>query len=122
MIEIVISSDAHALVAAEQAKDLAKNIGFSEVNQTKIAIATSELAKNIVIHAEGRGRVVIKPIIEHHKTGIEVIAEDSGPGIADMEKALQGDGLSGVKRLMDEFEIETKVGEGTKITVKKWKI
>lgn len=128
--EIEVSSDARALVAAGQAKDLAKNMGFSEVDQTKIATATSELARNIVVHAEGKGRIVIQPITEPNRVGIMVIAEDKGHGIADVNKALQGgistkgglgEGLGGAKRLMDEFEIETKLGEGTKITAKKWR-
>lgn len=128
--EMNVSSNAHALIAAEQAKILAKKLGFSEVDQTKIAIAVSELARNIVAHAQGKGRIVIKPITQPGRVGVLVIAEDKGPGIADVEKALQGgnstggslgEGLGGAKRLMDEFNIETKVGEGTTVTAKKWK-
>jgi serine/threonine-protein kinase RsbT len=128
--EFDVSSDARALTAAEQAKELAEQLGFSESDQSKIAIATSELAKNIVVHAQGNGRIVVKPIMEGGKVGMVVVAEDSGPGILDVEKALEngystkkglGIGLGGAKRLMDEFNIETAVGKGTKVTVKKWK-
>jgi serine/threonine-protein kinase RsbT len=128
--EFDVSSDARALTAAEQAKELAEQLGFSESDQSKIAIATSELAKNIVVHAQGNGRIVVRPIMEGGRVGIVVVAEDSGPGIPDVEKALEngystkkglGIGLSGAKRLMDEFNIETKVGEGTKVSVKKWR-
>lgn len=129
-VKIEVSSDVRALMAAERAKELAKNLGFSEVDQTKIAIATSELARNIVVHAQGKGRIVIKSVTEPSNAGIMMIAEDKGPGIADVEKALQGgsstkrglgEGLGGVKRLMDDFRIETKVGEGTVIIAKKWR-
>jgi len=128
--EIEVSSEAGVLTAVEQAKNLAKNLGFSEADQSKIAIATSELARNIIVHAQGKGRIVIKLITEPSKAGIMVIAEDRGPGIAGVEKALQGgtstrgglgEGLGGAKRLMDEFKIETKLGEGTRIVAKKWK-
>jgi len=128
--KIEVSSDIHALMAAEHAKDLAKSLGFSEVDQTKIAIAVSELARNIVVHAQGKGRIVIKPITKPNRAGIMVVAEDKGSGIADVEKALQegintkgglGVGLGGTKRLMDEFKVETKVGEGTTVTAKKWR-
>jgi anti-sigma regulatory factor (Ser/Thr protein kinase) len=128
--EFDVSSDARALTAAQQAKELAEELGFSEADQSKIAIATSELAKNIVVHAKGNGRIVIKPAEEGGKVGLIVIAEDSGPGISDVESALEngystkkglGIGLGGAKRLMDEFSIETKIGKGTKVTVKKWR-
>ncbi|WXG47235.1 MAG: ATP-binding protein [Candidatus Atabeyarchaeum deiterrae] len=128
--EVDASSDARAITAADQAKDLAKKLGFSEADQSRIAISTSELARNIVVHAHGTGRIVIKPIEEGDRVGIVIIADDSGPGIADVEKALEdgfstkkglGIGLSGAKRLMDEFSIETEVGRGTKVTIKKWK-
>ena len=127
--KIGVLTRASTFTVAEQAKDLAKKLGFSEVDQTKIAIATSELAVNIVVHAQGRGRTIIKTVTENGKTGIEIVAEDEGPGIANVEKTLQGNvasktglgiGLGAVKRLMDEFKIETKVGEGTKIVAKKW--
>nr|MDO8097642.1 ATP-binding protein [Candidatus Njordarchaeota archaeon] len=128
--EIDASSDLRALSAAEQAKSLAEELGFSEADQAKIAIATSELAKNIVVHAHGDGRIVIKSLTEGDRVGIMVVAEDTGPGITDVEKSLEGGqstksglgiGLSGAKRLMDEFNVETKVGKGTRVTIKKWK-
>jgi serine/threonine-protein kinase RsbT len=128
--QVDVSSDARATTAAEQAKDLAKILGFSEADQSKIAISTSELAKNIVVHAHGAGRITIKPVEEGDRVGIMIIADDNGPGIADVEKALDGGfstkkglgiGLGGAKRLMDEFKIETEVGKGTKVTLKKWK-
>jgi serine/threonine-protein kinase RsbT len=126
---VEVTDDAQALLAVGQAEDLARTLGFSEVDQTKIAIATSELARNIVMHAAGKGRVTVKPISDGSRTGIEVIAEDEGPGIRDLKQALHkpnspkglGIGLGGARRLMDEFDIETRAGEGTKISSKKWK-
>lgn len=129
-VEIAVTDDLQALVAGDKAKELAKRLGFSECDQTKIEIATCELARNIVFHAEGKGRILIHPIRESDKMSIMIVAEDKGPGIADIQKALQGIetsqkglgiGLGGTKRLMDEFEVKSKVGEGTTITAKKWK-
>lgn len=128
--EIVISSDASAMVAAERAKELAKTLGFSECDQTKISIAASELARNIVFHAHRKGRIAISPIKEPERAGIIMMAEDQGPVISDVKKALKGIdgsgkglgvGLGGAQRLMDEFSIKSKVGKGTTIIAKKWK-
>lgn len=127
--ELSISSNAHVMIAVEEAKSAAKNLGFSDVDQAKIGIATSELARNIVVHAGGKGRIIINSISKP-KVSIKVVAEDEGPGIIDVEKAIRGgystrgglgEGLGAVKRLMDTFNIETKIGEGTKITAEKWK-
>lgn len=127
--EIEISNNIQALIATENTRELAKKLGFSEVDQTKIAIAASELAKNILFHAGGKGKIIINSLIDPDRLGIIIIAEDKGPGIANPEKALQGIndskkglgiGLSGAKRLMDEFNIESKVGKGTTVIAKKW--
>jgi len=130
-MELEVSNDVlQVSLAVEKVKDLARKLGFSECDQTKIAIATSELARNILLHAQGKGKITIKPLTELDKVGIMIIAEDKGPGIADVQKALQGIetsqkglgvGLGGAKRLMDEFEIKSEAGEGTTITAKKWK-
>lgn len=128
--EIAISSDISTLMAAQHAKELAKTLGFSECDQIKVSIATSELARNIVVHAHGKGRVIVNPVKEPDRVGIIIIAEDQGPGISNVKKALQGTvasskglgiGLGGAKRLMDEFHINSKVGKGTKIVAEKWK-
>jgi serine/threonine-protein kinase RsbT len=125
-----VSSAFAVSVAVEKVKYMARELGFSECEQTKIAVATSELAMNILLHAQGKGKITIKPLTERDKVGIMITAEDKGLGIADVQKALQGIvtskkglgvGLGGAKRLMDEFEIKSKVGEGTTITAKKWK-
>jgi anti-sigma regulatory factor (Ser/Thr protein kinase) len=132
--EIEVLTDAHALLAASQAKELARKLGFSEVDQTKVAIVATELARNIVIHARGQGQMTVKSVKEPERVGIMLIAKDRGPGIADLEKAIRGqsgsgggrrgglgEGLAGAKRLMDNLKIETKVGQGTTIVAEKWK-
>ncbi len=130
MTDTEVSSDIAVLVAVEKVRCTARKLGFSECDQTKIAIATSELARNILVHAQGKGKIIAKPIVEPNRVGVIVIVKDKGPGIANVEEALQGInasrkglgvGLGGAKRLMDEFEIKSKAGEGTTITAKKWK-
>lgn len=106
----------------------AAGLGFGLVDQTKIVTATSELARNMVL-AAGNG-VVILEVVEAAQVGLRLTFEDKGPGIPDIEKVMQdgyttwggmGLGLSGSKRLMDEFEIYSEVGVGTRIRVTKWK-
>lgn len=108
---------------------LASEAGFPSSDLTLIATAISELARNIVLYAE-YGEVVIRLEEVSGRTGIVVVARDEGPGIPDVEHAMQdgystsgglGLGLPGTKRLMDEFEIESEVGRGTVVTVKKWR-
>ena len=98
------------------------------MDQTRIATAVSELARNAFQYCS-RGKVVMKSVNKEGKRGIEIVVEDHGPGIRELELVLKGGhstggglglGLSGSKRLMDDFEIRTKVGEGTTVTVRKW--
>ena len=117
----------HALTVA---KDIAKTLGFSELNQTLIATVTSELATNIQRYAK-TGEIIIQQINDNDTIGIEIQALDQGPGIKDLEKAMQdgfsttnlstGLGLSSVKRIMDEFIIENQINEGVTIRSRKWK-
>jgi serine/threonine-protein kinase RsbT len=102
--------------------------GFSIVDQTKVVTAASELARNTVIHAGG-GTVFIEQLINGSRKGVRLTFEDRGPGIPDIDLALKdgyttgnglGLGLSGSKRLMNEFYITSTVGVGTKIIVVKW--
>ena len=114
--------------ASLDAKNYAKEIGFSKADQYMIATAVSELARNIFVYAK-RGTIKLKLVENNSKRGMEVIAEDSGPGIQDIDKAMQdnfstggtmGVGLPGTKRLMDDFHIDTHRTKGTKITIRKW--
>jgi serine/threonine-protein kinase RsbT len=108
---------------------MAMELGFSAGDATLIAAAISELARNIVSYA-GRGEILLKPARGPNLTGIGIVARDDGPGIRDIPQALRdgfstsgslGIGLPGVKRLMDEFEINSVPGRGTMVAVKKWK-
>ena len=94
-----------------------------------IATAISELARNIVLYA-GRGEIHLEIIEDGDKQGVQVIAADSGPGISNVEQAMQdgystsgslGLGLPGVRRLMDEMKIQSEVGKGTTVRARKWK-
>ena len=125
---LIISGETDIAYAALGARNLAKEIGFSKAEQYMISTAVSELARNIFVYAE-KGTITLNILEEIEKKGIEVVAEDSGPGIPDLEKAMQdnfstgstmGVGLPGTKRLMDEFHIDTHRAQGVKITVKKW--
>ncbi len=108
----------------------AEEAGFDPVMRTKIATAVSELATNIVKYA-GRGSITVGLITQMGNPGIEIVAEDHGPGIADRTKAMSdhfstgnslGLGLPSVKRLMDEFLMDSNVDLGTKIVVRKWRV
>lgn len=116
--------------ARAEGRALAEKLGFSRTDATLIATAISEVARNIVVHV-GRGEILIRPIYEDDRYGIVVIARDAGPGIRDVEAALQhgytskaglGLGLPGARRLMDEFAINSKEGSGTMVTMKKWRV
>jgi len=116
---------AEATLAAQRLAELA---GFTRSQQFMVSTAVSELARNIFVHAK-TGEVTIRVVEEDSRKGVEVVAEDRGPGIADVEAALKdgfstsgglGLGLPGARRLMDELEIETKLGEGTRVTARKW--
>ena len=104
-------------------------LGFSLVDLTKVVTAASELARNVLIHGGG-GSATLEVLSEGIRKGLRLTFEDQGPGIPDIELALRdgyttghglGLGLSGSKRLMNEFEIDSRVGEGTRVTVTKWK-
>jgi serine/threonine-protein kinase RsbT len=107
----------------------AVEIGFNLVEQTKLITAASELARNTVIHGGG-GEVRLEILNEYARLGIRLRFEDRGPGIADVEEALRdgyttagglGLGLGGAKRLSNEFEILSRPGEGTKVSITRWK-
>ena len=125
---IVINSAADIVTARQKGRLLAMELGFDGADLTLIATAISEIARNIVDHAKA-GEVVLAPTNSGGKRGIVITACDEGPGIADVAKAMEygystrkglGVGLPGAKWLMDEFDISTKVGKGTTVTMKKW--
>ena len=125
---IEVKSETDIVNARVRAKAIAEALGFGYMDQTRIATATSELARNAFQFA-GKGKVTISTIDKQQRKGIEIVVEDHGPGITNLELALRGGystggglglGLSGSKKLMDEFDIKTKMDEGTVVTVKKW--
>lgn len=114
--------------AVLEATEQARGRGFDETASRMFATAVSELARNILCHA-GRGEIHLRWVDERARRGIEVVALDKGPGIPDIEQALQdhfssagtlGLGLPGVKRLMDDFRLDSEVGRGTRVTARKW--
>ncbi|MBM7707057.1 anti-sigma regulatory factor [Chryseomicrobium aureum] len=117
------------IVAARQlGRNEAKEVGFGTVDQARITTAISELARNIYLYA-GKGKITIERVTDGAMKGIIIISADQGPGIADLRKVMEdgyttsgglGAGMPGVKRLMDDFKVETEVGVGTTITATKW--
>jgi len=125
---IRISCGSDVVTARQKGRELAAAVGFSGTDQTLIATAISELARNIVSYA-GTGHVELSKIVERGKRGVLVVARDEGPGIANLELAMRdgystgkslGVGLPGARRLVDEFELVSTVGSGTTVTLKKW--
>jgi len=127
-LPVVSRADVLAIRRIAKAHALALGFGAAAVAEVETAIA--ELATNLVKHAIGGGEVIILPLTEGGEPGLEIRVRDQGPGIANLEQAMAGGhstsgtlgiGLSGVKRLMDEFAIQTGAGAGTEITVRKWR-
>ena len=127
-IRIVVSTDGDIVVARQSGRELAEQIGCTGTDATLVATAISEVARNIVTHA-GRGEILMRTVSgEDGNPAIEVVARDEGPGIAEIERAMEdgfstgpglGLGLPGARRLMDEFEITSEVGRGTTVVMLK---
>jgi serine/threonine-protein kinase RsbT len=133
---VIVSADVHVAIeretdivtARQKGRELAGSIGFSSTDQTMIALAISEVARNIVTYAQ-RGGVTLSRVENSGRRGIMIVARDDGPGIADIPLAMRdgystakslGVGLPGSKRVMDEFELASTPGQGTTVTMKKW--
>ena len=126
--EINIASEVDIVAARQKGRSLAENLGFTGSDVTMIATAISEIARNIVVHAK-HGTMTISPLQNTPKQGLRIVARDEGPGIRNVRLAMQygyssrqglGVGLPGAKWLMDEFQIDSKAGKGTVITMLKW--
>ncbi len=126
--KIDIASDFDVLSSRKIVREECQRIGYSITDITRIVTAASELARNIFLYA-GKGTMELKRVEREGIIGIELIFEDEGPGIEDFESGMEngfenyngmGLGLRGARRLMDEMEIISEIGNGTKITVKKW--
>ena len=128
-LRCLIAADTDVVQARQAGRELAAEIGFSAGDQTVIAAAISEIARNILMYAK-RGEVRFTKVLDGARQGLIVVAEDDGPGIRDVSRALQdgystsgglGLGMPGARRLMDEFEVVSALGQGTRITMRKWK-
>ena len=128
-LSLAIAADVDVVQARLHGRDLAAGAGFSTGDQTVIAAAISEIARNILMYAK-RGEITLRVVPNGERHGVEVIARDQGPGIRDIARAMQdgystsgglGLGLPGARRLMDEFEVTSVVGQGTTVTMKKWR-
>jgi serine/threonine-protein kinase RsbT len=125
---VPIAHETDIVTARQKGRELAATSGLSATEQTLLATAISEVARNIVVYAD-HGEVVLAPIVQGGRRGVLVVARDDGPGIPDPDLAMRdgystsrslGMGLPGARRLMDEFELSSVVGKGTTVTMKKW--
>ena len=124
-----VRSDADVVQIRQEVRSRAVELGFGLVDQTKIVTAASELARNALVYGGG-GTVLMEGLNDGFRKGLRLTFEDHGPGIADLELAMKdgfttgsglGLGLSGAKRLSNEFELRSAPGEGTKVTITRWK-
>ena len=129
MERIEIQSEDDIIRSRTAARNLAEKLGFSIMNKTRVATAVSELARNVIQHADG-GYMDLESVSESARRGIRCIFVDEGPGIEDIEEALKdgfttggslGQGLPGSKRLVDELTISSNSGQGTRVEMLKWK-
>ena len=127
--EVPIESEGDIVLARRHVRELAIATGFSSTDVTRVVTAASELARNIFQYA-GKGAMRWRTIENNGRSGLELQFVDQGPGIADLKLAFQdgystgeglGMGLPGTRRLMDEMDIQSKPGQGTVITIKKWR-
>jgi serine/threonine-protein kinase RsbT len=125
---VSIKNELDIVAARVEGRNLAREMGFGVIDQARIATAISELARNVVLYAQG-GQIILSRLENGGKTGLQIVCEDQGPGIKDLGLVMRdgyssmnglGLGLPGTKRLMDEFNIYSEVGIGTTVTVCKW--
>ena len=126
---VAVDREADIVAARQNGRELAAAMGFSSTDQTMIALAISEIARNIISYAQ-RGTITLSLLHDRGRRGIQIVARDQGPGIPDIELAMRdgystgkslGVGLPGAKRLMDEFDIASEAGHGTRIVMRKWR-
>ncbi len=125
---MTIASELDIVAARRQGRTYVLQLGFSSPEATLVATAISELARNIVLYAR-EGEIVMRPLERDGRPGVLIIARDEGPGISEGRRAAidapSGSGgvmgLRAMKRLLDEFEIDSRAGHGTRVAVKKWK-
>ena len=125
----VAAFDEESIIAARgAAREMARELGFGVVDQVRIATAVSEIARNILLYA-GTGTIHIRECRSGARVGLEVVAEDHGPGIPDVERVLRGGystsggfgrGIAGARALMSEFYLQSRPGEGTRVVMRRW--
>jgi serine/threonine-protein kinase RsbT len=125
---VTIAMEADVVRSRQISRQWAVESGFKVVEQTKFVTAVSELARNTLIHGKG-GFMLLEALKDNLRKGLRATFEDRGPGIADIDQALQdgfttgqglGLGLGGAQRLSNEFAIRSKPGEGTRVTIARW--
>ena len=128
-LRIPVTADVDVVTARQRGRELAAQAGFSSGDQTVIAAAISEIARNILNYAK-RGEVLLSVVTNGDRQGVMIVARDQGPGIPDVQRALEdgystsgglGLGLPGARRLMDDFDVTSSIGKGTTVTMKKWR-
>lgn len=127
-VRIPVATDADIVAARQSGRAMAARAGCSTTDLTAVATAISEVARNIVSYA-GEGEIEVQLINEWNRRGVRIVASDRGPGIDDIDQALEdgyttgnglGLGLPGARRLMDEFTITSERGKGTTVVMHKW--
>ena len=125
-----VQTERDVVMARQAVRRMTQELGFSLVDQTKMVTAASELARNTLIHGRG-GNMHWELLHDGNRKGLRLTFVDSGPGIANLSLAMTdgwttgaglGMGLSGSKRLVNEFEIESTLGQGTRVTITRWKV
>ncbi|MES2921824.1 MAG: anti-sigma regulatory factor [Verrucomicrobiota bacterium] len=126
---IPVQGESDVVKVRQSVRTFAVEIGLSLVDQTKVVTAASELGRNLLIYGGG-GEVIMDLVTDNIRRGVRVAFVDEGPGIADLEQALRdgftsgsgmGLGLGGAKRLVNDFDLVSKPGEGTRVTITKWR-
>src|SRR6187401_94364 len=127
--EAPVRSDHDVVLARQAVRKLTQELKFSLVDQTKMVTAASELARNTVIYGGG-GQMKVEVLLDGAKNGLRLTFEDQGPGIPDLTLAMKdgwtsgnglGMGLSGAKRLVNDFDVHSEVGKGTRVSIARWK-
>lgn len=128
-VSLPVAGELDIMRARQEVRTQAQFLGFSLVDQTRVTTAVSELVRNIVKYAV-RGQIDIETVESGSRKGIRIVCRDEGPGIPDVDLAMKegyttgkglGYGLPGAKRLVDQFDIQSEVGKGTRVTIIKWR-
>jgi serine/threonine-protein kinase RsbT len=128
-LTLEISSPEQVSAARRAVQEWATRLAFGTLERTKFVTAASEIARNTLVHGLG-GHMTIREVEQEGRSGLQLVFEDQGPGIADVQRAMtdgfstansMGLGLGGAQRLVNEFSLESVAGQGTKVTVTQWK-